>query len=168
MHRNLVLPIITLILLISTIILTFKIISKNNSPTLMGRWLAITITERKNVIKTTKHFADITNKKMVISMIKREWDKNTKSNINNYICQTTYRYQHEKKSEKRILLDLQESTCYINNELQVIPSVIKIKKASLVSIRFLDQDQFIFIGKDDINDKYYTGVFKRIAASEES
>ncbi|EAS45261.1 hypothetical protein P3TCK_02771 [Photobacterium profundum 3TCK] len=134
----------------------------------MGRWLAITITERKNVIKTTKHFADITNKKMVISMIKREWDKNTKSNINNYICQTTYRYQHEKKSEKRILLDLQESTCYINNELQVIPSVIKIKKASLVSIRFLDQDQFIFIGKDDINDKYYTGVFKRIAASEES
>ncbi|MGF1790835.1 hypothetical protein L4D21_09515 [Photobacterium profundum] len=168
MHRNLVLPIITLILLISTIILTFKIISKNNSPTLMGRWLAITITERKNVIKTTKHFADITNKKMVISMIQREWDKNTKSNINNYICQTTYRYQHEKKSEKRILLDLQESTCYINNELQVIPSVIKIKKASLVSIRFLDQDQFIFIGKDDINDKYYTGVFKRIAASEES
>lgn len=134
----------------------------------MGRWLAITITERKNVIKTTKHFADITNKKMVISMIQREWDKNTKSNINNYICQTTYRYQHEKKSEKRILLDLQESTCYINNELQVIPSVIKIKKASLVSIRFLDQDQFIFIGKDDINDKYYTGVFKRIAASEES
>ncbi|MGF1886215.1 hypothetical protein L4D13_08740 [Photobacterium profundum] len=168
MHRNLVLPIITLILLISTIILTFKIISKNNSPTLMGRWLAITITERKNVIKTTKHFADITNKKMVISMIQREWDKNTKSNINNYICQTTYRYQHEKKSEKRILLDLQESTCYINNELQVIPSVIKIKKASLVSIRFLDQDQFIFIGKDDINDKYYTGIFKRIAASKES
>ncbi|MGF1859693.1 hypothetical protein [Photobacterium profundum] len=168
MHRNLVLPIITLILLISTIILTFKIISKNNSPTLMGRWLAITITERKNVIKTTKHFADITNKKMVISMIQREWDENTKSNINNYICQTTYRYQHEKKSEKRILLDLQESTCYINSELQVIPSVIKIKKASLVSIRFLDQDQFIFIGKDDINDKYYTGIFKRIAASKES
>ena len=129
----------------------------------MGRWLAITITERKNVIKTTKHFADITNNKMVISMIQREWDENTKSNINNYICQTTYRYQHEKKSEKRILLDLQESTCYMNNELQVIPSVIKIKKASLVSIRFLGQDQFIFISKDDINDKYYTGVFKRIA-----